>query len=78
MMLTTTAPNLIDELRADGFREGPPAHLDAQALRADLRSYSRLECEQCGHKRHKVTPWHRGREYRLVCSCRACGNATEM
>lgn len=78
MTHTPTAHDLIDELRAEGFQEGPPPHLHAESLMEDLASYSTLECEVCGHGRHSVQPFHRGREYRLVCVCRACGNAVEM
>lgn len=78
MTLATSAPNLIDQLHADGFQEGPPLHLDAADLMADLASYARLECEVCGHQRHNVKPYHRGREYRLACVCRGCGHACEM
>lgn len=78
MTLSTTTPDLIDELQADGFREGPPSHLRVELLLDDIASYSHLQCEQCGHGRHFVKPFHRGREYRLVCVCRSCGNATEV
>jgi hypothetical protein len=76
-MLTTT-PDVVADLRADGFRQGPPPHLHADMLLSDMDTYSALECAVCGHGHHKVTPWHRGREYRLRCVCRACGNAVEM
>ncbi|MHB1422108.1 MAG: hypothetical protein ACYC3I_02705 [Gemmataceae bacterium] len=69
------ALELTQELMADGFREGPPAHLHAEMVMEDIDSYSTLECEACGHGRHKVTPFHRGSEYRLACVCRSCGNA---
>lgn len=78
MTLSLFTPNLIDQLREQGFVEGPPAHLSAEFLMADLASYSRLHCEACGHKRHNVNPYHRGREYRLACVCRKCGHACEM
>jgi hypothetical protein len=78
LSLFAPAPDLIDELNADGFLEGPPDDLSVEFLMADIDSYSRLECEECGHQRHEVKPFHRGRQYRLVCVCRKCGNAVEV
>ena len=75
--MTTTATALIAELRSQGFRAGPPAHLWAECLVDDIANYSMLECPACGHARHRVTPYHHGRAYRLVCVCRSCGNAIE-
>ncbi len=78
--MNTLTKNLsvMDELRADGFRDGPPPHLRAEMLMEDIESYSTLDCEECGHGRQRVYPFHRAREYRLVCVCRGCGNATEV
>ncbi len=74
----TTILDVIADLRADGFRQGPPSHLHCDMLIADIDAYSTLECEVCGHGHHAVKPYHRGREYRLVCVCRHCGNKVEM
>ena len=78
MTTPTAAPDLIHELREEGFTEGPPRHLHAEYLMDDIESYSTLECAACGQARQRVTPYHRGRAYRLLCECRACGHATEM
>jgi len=78
MITATTSPNLIDELHADGFHQGPPPPLHADMLISDIDSYSTLECEECGHGHHAVKPYHRGREHRLVCECRHCGNVVEV
>lgn len=75
--MTTTTATLTEALLADGYRPGPPRQLHAEHLQADIAIYSTLECEQCGHDRHAVQPFHRGRAYVLVCSCRACGHQTE-
>lgn len=78
MTTTASAPSLSADLVADGFRSGPPRHMHSECLMADLESYSSLECEACGHGRHRVHPYHRDREYRLVCVCRQCGRQTEV
>jgi hypothetical protein len=65
------------ELRRLGFVNGPPAHIPAPIVDIDRRIYSRLKCGECGHRGHMVTPTHRGREYRLLCRCRKCGNEME-
>jgi hypothetical protein len=78
MTLTLTSPNILNALQEQGFAEGPPAHLDAVTLMADIDAYRRLVCGSCGHRHHAVNPFHSGREYRLVCVCRSCGEATEV
>jgi hypothetical protein len=65
------------ELRRLGFVDGPPPHVPASIVDIDRRIYSRLNCGACGHRGHKVTPTHWGREYRLLCRCRKCGNEME-
>ena len=79
MRITTSqsmmiAEKLAAELRRIGFVEGPPSHIAPEVVDIDRRIYSRLKCGECGHRGHKVTPTHRGREYRLLCRCRKCGN----
>ena len=78
MTTTTHANDLIAELLADVFTQGAPRHLHSECLMADLDTYSTLECEHCGHASQRVTPYHKGRAYRLVCVCRQCGHPQEM
>lgn len=78
MPQTLTPPDLIDELQQQGFVEGPPAHLSAELVMADLDSYRSMACESCGKRRQRVLPFHRGQDYAIVTVCRACGNALEM
>lgn len=77
-MITTTSANVIDELLADGFLPGPPHHLSAEVVMADLRSYADLQCETCGLCSRTVRPYQRGRDYRLAAECRRCGVAVEV
>jgi hypothetical protein len=74
---TTTTPNAIDELQAQGFVEGPPAHIDAVTLMADIDSYRRMACESCGKRRQRVLPFNRGEDYAIVTVCCGCGHACE-
>lgn len=74
---TATEHALVRELRTLGFVEGPPPHIAPALVSADVRIYRNLRCAECGHRGHKIQPMHRGREYRLLCSCRQCGNQCE-
>jgi hypothetical protein len=75
--IPVTAGALEREWLAQGFAEGPPAHVAADLVDIDRRIYSRMRCVACGHGSHKVQPYHRGREYRLLCSCRKCNSGVE-
>ncbi len=77
-MITRTVSDLTADLLAEGFDKGPPSHLTAEDVMADIESYRLLECEACGHSRHDVRAFHCDKEYRLVCVCRHCGHAVEM
>ncbi len=77
-MIHTATTTLIDELQQQGFIDGPPAHLSAELLMADLQSYSCMACEQCGKRRQSVLPFHRGEDYAIMTVCRSCGHASEM
>jgi hypothetical protein len=73
------AEGIGSELCRLGFTESAPSHISPALVAADVRIYRTLlrAAPGCGHRGHKVTPMHRGREYRLVASCRSCGNAVE-
>jgi hypothetical protein len=75
--LTNQTEALEREFRALGFTEGAPSHIPTVIVQSDLRVYRHLACPACGHRAHTVQPFHRGVAYRLLCSCRKCGNATE-
>ena len=66
-----TATSIEHEYHLLGFTKGAPPHVPAEFVQADIRIYARLKCP-CGHRGHKVQPWHRGREYRLLATCRKC------
>ncbi|HEY7308393.1 MAG TPA: hypothetical protein VH643_03420 [Gemmataceae bacterium] len=72
-----TASALEREWRMLGFVEGAPAHLDSAIVADDVRSYRRMACGSCGHRSQTVSPFRRGREYRLLCRCRKCGHGVE-
>jgi hypothetical protein len=74
---TSPTKDLEREFRALGFTEGAPAHIPPAIVQADLRVYRHLVCSRCGHRGHSVKPFHRGADYRLLCVCRQCGNASE-
>lgn len=79
--VTTTAVIAADTLAAElellGFVEGAPPHIPADLVAGDVASYRRMRCASCGRGGHKVQPYHRGREYRLLCSCIRCGAGKE-
>lgn len=69
--------SLAQELQQLGFTEGIPSHIPPAIVAADVRIYRVQRCGECGHRGHKVTPFHRGSQYRLVCACRKCGSEME-
>ena len=72
-----TAEALEQGLRLIGFTEGAPPHISAAIVQADQRIYKVMRCGVCRGRGHKVSAFHRGREYRLVCECRHCGAGME-
>ncbi|HTU21791.1 MAG TPA: hypothetical protein VMG10_27380 [Gemmataceae bacterium] len=70
-------PSLAEELHHLGYTEGAPSHIPPTVVAADMRIYRVQRCGECGSRGHKVIPFHRGRQYRLVCSCRKCGSEME-
>lgn len=78
MLATQTAREFLAELGTGGWLPGPPPGFPAACLLADRACYGRLVCTLCGHGRHDVAPYHRGRAYLLVCTCKSCGHAVEM
>ncbi|HWG47709.1 MAG TPA: hypothetical protein VN688_33400 [Gemmataceae bacterium] len=72
-----SASSIEVEYRALGFTEGPPSHIPIEYVQSDVRIYARLKCAACKHRGHKVTPWHRRRDYRLLAACRNCGAGIE-
>jgi len=72
-----SAKALEHEWCALGFENGAPSHVPDELVQADIRIYHRLQCGACGHRGHKVTPYHRGSEYRLLCACRKCSSGLE-
>lgn len=77
MQQTLDSITLADELRSLGFVEGPPSHIPPTVVQADTRIYSHQRCGECGGRGHKVTAYHRGASYRLLCRCRKCGHEME-
>ncbi|HTU22863.1 MAG TPA: hypothetical protein VMG10_32790 [Gemmataceae bacterium] len=73
------SPALADTLRQQGFAEGAPASVPAEVVLADRQIYASMKCNRssCRGNRQKVTPYHRGCTYKLVCECRRCGNQVE-
>jgi hypothetical protein len=37
-----------------------------------------VRCEECGHKGLRYAPQHRGRRYRALAVCPACGTTAEF
>jgi hypothetical protein len=66
-----------EELRQLGFTEGAPPHIPPAFVEADRRIYRQWRCALCGHRGQKVQPMHRGTEYRLVLTSRACHQESE-
>jgi hypothetical protein len=75
--LPATAQEMEREWREQGWIEGAPAHIPPELLLDDFRLYARLRCGQCGSRRHRVTAFHVGRDYRLLCCCKECGTGME-
>jgi len=74
---TPTAEAIERDLRAMGFTKGAPCHIPPHLVAGDVASYRRMRCAACGHGGHCVAPWHRGREYRLLATCRKCAAGIE-
>jgi hypothetical protein len=82
MIAATSAPSrpvapaaalLVRELLLLGFVEGAPPHIPTALVQADLRIYRTMRCPSCRGRGMAVQPYHRGRAYRLLASCRKCG-----
>jgi len=77
-MQTKCTPSVEQELRRQGFTEGPPASVPPSSVEIDRRCYRDQRCERCRRRGQRVSPFHRGRsEYRLVLTCKACGHQSE-
>ena len=76
--IPATAEAIRKEWLSLGFTEGAPPHVAADLIDIDRRIYARMRCAACGHGGHKVQPFHREREYRLLCACRKCGSGLEV
>jgi hypothetical protein len=75
---TAVRPGPLDrEITALGFVPGNPPHLSMASVLADVRVYRTQRCSACRHRGMSVRRWHRGRDHRLVLTCRACGRQTE-
>jgi hypothetical protein len=72
-----TAAALESDWRSIGFTEGAPPHVPAALVASDVRIYRNGRCSACGHGGQAVKPFHKRREYRLLCSCRSCGAGSE-
>lgn len=71
--------SLEQELLQLGFSAGAPANVPPEVVATDVRIYRSMRCAACAQRRHAVIPYHRGREYRLVCTCQnpKCKQQTE-
>jgi hypothetical protein len=65
------------ELAREGWEPGAPKHIPPAMVDADRRIGRTMICSECGRRRMKFTPWHRGGTYRVLLLC-ACGNREEM
>lgn len=65
------------QLRAEGYQPGTPWHLPASVTAIDRYVCRRLRCAKC-RQRCKYRPYCKGRSYRVLAICRACGWAEEM
>jgi len=45
--------------------------VDTDTLTADRHIYRAMKCGECVHRGMRVTAYHRGRDYRLLCRRRA-------
>ena len=77
-MLTTFPAAAEQQLRADGFRPGAPAHLSQGCYAIDLACCRESVCGQCHHRGLTFRPFHQedGPRYRALAVCPAC-NFTE-
>jgi hypothetical protein len=64
------------EWLALGFRPGVP-FLPSALVEADKRIYRGMRCGECGHRGQRVTAYHRGKVWRLLCECRHCWAGAE-
>lgn len=64
--------------RRAGWTPGLPPTVTEATLAIDRRVYRHLTCPGCKDRRRQtVTPWRRGREYRLLVACPQCGRGEE-
>jgi hypothetical protein len=61
-----------------GWLPGAPPHVSREAEAIDRSVLRCVRCEECGHKGLRYTPQHRGRRYRALAVCPACGTTAEF
>jgi hypothetical protein len=71
-------PGLAETLLAEGWASGPPPHLRAEALAADLEAAAEMACEHCGTVGLTLAAFHKGHRYRAVLTCGRCGTEAEL
>jgi hypothetical protein len=65
-------------LLLQGYRQGPPPNLKAEAVRIDRDILAEAECPACRRVGLSCKPYHRGRSYRVLGVCLPCGHAEEF
>lgn len=75
---STVAEDLTEQLRAEGYQPGPPAHLDRAAHKIDREVCAESKCEACGWTSLVYKAWHKGRSYRALAVCPRCCHTIEF
>jgi hypothetical protein len=61
-----------------GWLPGAPPHVGRDVQAIDRSVLRRACCEECGHKGLRYTPQQKGRRYRALAVCPACGATAEF
>lgn len=73
----TAASVLASAWRRAGWTPGLPPTVSEATLAIDRNVYGHLTCPACKDRRQTVSPWRKGREYRLLVECPKCGRGEE-
>ena len=65
-------------LHSLGYLPGVPRHFGAHIADIDREACAESDCDRCGAHGCRYLPFHKGRTYRPLCVCPACGHCAEF
>jgi hypothetical protein len=73
-----TLSDLTQRLTDEGYREGAPERVSAEAVAIDREVCAEASCDECGRHGLAYLALHAGRSYVAVAYCKGCGAASEF